>query len=483
MNPFFGDAITSQTSAICGSVDALNRSVSHEGFKTRQALHQGFSKIDNTLNQGFAKLDEGLDRVDGRLQEGFEQIGRTLEQGFAHTIEELAILRSSFEELLAIARTPSHTAALEHFRVARDSYVRGLLPEAIEELDKAIGGVQGVSAGYKTEWRFHALRGLIYLGLGRAHDDPFVNPIRAIQSFELALRYLEPNDDERRSAFLCCAGRARMLLELESEDTAAWGLLLEAIRLNDHNVDAYLTLARLASRLGWLDEGTSHIHRACQLDGTLYALVEVDPCLAPYRAIMRTAREDEIRTLAPRTLSLIQELITDLERAETRTRVIETMHTIRVGDLPGVKKAQRRSTQTILLGVGAVAVSFAGCSAQLAGGSSLGWEVYATLDRFLPPDRLMILFFVGIAWSVIFWLARASSIRAAWQPATKRFQRELNEATMEAHAATGQALVSANAWLCATRRLADIGVDDPAMRERGANACSRLHLLATGAAA
>lgn len=89
--------------------------------------------------------------------------------------------------LIKLAKTPVQTVAFNHFEIARDAFRQNLLQEALEELQKAISG-DHTSPGYKLEWRFHQMVGIIRLGFADA-DLAVIDLMQAEQAFLHAARY------------------------------------------------------------------------------------------------------------------------------------------------------------------------------------------------------------------------------------------------------------------------------------------------------
>ena len=450
--------LVAQTSTICYDLQALERTLQLEASMTRDVLEHGLAQVDYELQQGFSLL------------------GQTMHEGFVRTLEELAVIRMTSSELVAIARTPAHTAALEHYATANDWYQRGLLPEALEELDRAITGVTGVSAGYKTDWRFHALRGLIYLGSGARHDAAIVNPQWGYQCFEYALRYLDPSDVERKSAFLTCCGHAKVLLRSDSADNEAMRLFLCAIQFNERNVEARLEFARVAARRGQHTEGLLHLQAGCHYDFRAYSIAESDPQFALYRDHLAQKKSVHIRELQQSLPSLCVQLVESTTIAEQHMALVgETCRLQPDSDLT-FRRYRRSATLRGLFGIGLLALSVGSCAFVVKGNVlniSAGDVVLAIL--LTPPVAAV----AGVLTLISSEGGKAKGeLVAARLAASERIKYRIATARSVAEDRIGVAVSAARGWLDAVSKLAILGVENVHDRHRGAAACQLLHQLA-----
>lgn len=144
--------------------------------------------ITASLENGFERLTYSISDLADRTSAGLSDLGAKFQWCCSRIISEIGAMNDTLKELVKIAKTPTQTAALEHFEIARDAHRQGLYAEAVEELNFAINGVPGVSAGYKLEWRLHQMMGVIKLGFLDC-DLSLVNHPTAEQSFLSAARY------------------------------------------------------------------------------------------------------------------------------------------------------------------------------------------------------------------------------------------------------------------------------------------------------
>jgi tetratricopeptide (TPR) repeat protein len=165
-------------------------------------------QTNDLLDQGNEHLVAIRSEIIGTKQEiadGFDRTVDMLGQGFSATIFQLCQANHSLDTLLKKAETPAETWAMEQYSQAHKAYQRQLFPEALEALHRAIDG-HGSNVGWRTQHRFHLLKGIIQLG------DPEPADLRdygaAEASFSAAARYsLHDEPAEAANAWLG-AGRA-----------------------------------------------------------------------------------------------------------------------------------------------------------------------------------------------------------------------------------------------------------------------------------
>ena len=152
-------------------------------------------------------ISSDLSALRGEISAGLSELSASFNWGFSQMLLAMGGMTATIQELVKIAKTPAQTAAFEHFENARENYRKGLLEECIEELDKAISG-DHVSSGYKTEWRFHQLLGIVRLGrFGQAVPE-VMDEARAEEAFLLAARYSRADEPREAAKALMSAGFA-----------------------------------------------------------------------------------------------------------------------------------------------------------------------------------------------------------------------------------------------------------------------------------
>ncbi len=129
--------------------------------------------------------------------------------------------------------------AFDHFEIARDAFRRGFQEESLASLSAAIDGRPGLSAGYRLEWRFYFLRGIVRLGAFGLDSFEHVAPALAESDFRAAARLASADAPVEAARAWLCAGWAAFVQSVE--DSAALGRALSHTHLACH--DASLTEA------------------------------------------------------------------------------------------------------------------------------------------------------------------------------------------------------------------------------------------------
>ncbi len=171
----------------------------HQDLVASQRAAAG--SIVQTLSRENVKLLGSVRSLEHSLESSIGKLGAVFEWGFSELFFKVEGLQASLDELVAIAKTPAQTAAYEQFEVARDAYRRGLFPECLEYLSKAI-------EHHKIDWRFHYLQGLVQIGSFRTTSEAVLDPQSAEQAFLLAARYSQSSSKAEAARALLSAGWA-----------------------------------------------------------------------------------------------------------------------------------------------------------------------------------------------------------------------------------------------------------------------------------
>lgn len=196
----FRFAIDNQTKELIGS--------------NEQLLKRGFKLVDEDLRNGFSILSRDIAGVEQRLKAGTAEIESAVRWGFTVLAIRIQQMNQTLKEIKDLIQNPSWTWACEQFAKARDEYRRGLYPESLESITRAINGY-GSNAGWNSEFRFHFLQGRIRIG-GWIGSHPntspaVVDPASAEEAFLSAARYHRGGDpmvDSGKVQALLLAGRA-----------------------------------------------------------------------------------------------------------------------------------------------------------------------------------------------------------------------------------------------------------------------------------
>lgn len=189
-------------------------------------------------------VEDGFEAVTFELQgisAGIANLALAIQWGFTEVLTAVGRVNDSLEELIAIAKTPAQTWAFEQFEIARDAYRRQLYPEALEALHRAIGGHQS-NTGYRIEYRFHFLLGVIRLGSRSNIDESIVDPAVAENSFLTAARYAVTDAPLEAARAYVAAGWAAYC---QGKTDLAVAHTQQAIVLDGHSAEAHFQFAKL----------------------------------------------------------------------------------------------------------------------------------------------------------------------------------------------------------------------------------------------
>ncbi|MFA5853846.1 MAG: hypothetical protein WC866_02035 [Patescibacteria group bacterium] len=301
--------ISGQTRSILGGMASSTQTLSRE-FRT------GFDEVIRSLEQGRGELREYLDGV----SEEISGLNSTLESGFGQILGSLGGMGDSLESLLETAKTPTQTAAYEHFEIARDAFRQGLYPEALEALQKAIYGDRRTS-GYKLEWRFHRLVGVIRLGFVGCDTD-LINLRLAKESFLLSARYAR-SDEPKEAA--CDMLQAGFIAYVQRNLNEARAHTNEATTLDAGSGEAWFQSAKFLVTGGFANDAMGILKRAIKLDPRYVFKAAADPefkrCRAELDGFLSEMRKQTFGMLAPKAeASLVRAHHQMLEVVEVKSQ-------------------------------------------------------------------------------------------------------------------------------------------------------------------
>ncbi len=264
--------VARQTREIIASQETLAREhieVQHELMQQIEDLQReqievqekATREITRALSDGFEMLSYGLSEISW----GISDLKATFHWGFSEMIAQIGHMKDTLSDLLTIAKTPVQTAAYNHFEIARDAFRQGLYKEALDELAKAVEG-DHTSPGYKIEWRFHQLRGVIRLGFADC-DMTLVDLAAAEESFLAAARYARKDYAED-------AGRAFL-----SAGWAAYcqGKMVDAVKHTTESLKAHPGLGEAYFQCSKIVMAMGHPEKALPLLGKA---IDCDPFFA-----------------------------------------------------------------------------------------------------------------------------------------------------------------------------------------------------------
>jgi hypothetical protein len=178
------------------------RAVEASSERVSNAIGRQTEILEGSLNS----ISDGIDELNSSLGD----IASALNAGFSEMILLQGRMADSLEQLVVLVANPSLTWALEQFTLARDEVRRGLFLEAMESIQRAIGGY-GSNAGYKTEFRFHGLLGVLQLGEFEDHPLEIVDPKAAEASFLYAAKLCQKDEPIECAKMFRLASRAAYL--------------------------------------------------------------------------------------------------------------------------------------------------------------------------------------------------------------------------------------------------------------------------------
>jgi len=215
--------------AISGHTASILTGMNLMGGQLSSSMDRGFAQVGSSINQlgnavgaGFdqlgATMSDGFGQLGSAMYDGFAQLGGQMDQiageiaglnasfqwGFGQMIAQMGGMNDSLNTLIKLAREEVQRLAYNHFEIARDAFRRQLYEDCLEELGKAISG-DHVSSGYKLEWRFHQMQGVIRLGYFGC-EPSLVDPAQAEQSFLLAAKYARADFPEEAAKAYLSAG-------------------------------------------------------------------------------------------------------------------------------------------------------------------------------------------------------------------------------------------------------------------------------------
>lgn len=221
------------------------RAVEASGERISSAIGRQTEVLEGSLNA----VSDGMDELNSSLGD----IASALNAGFSEMILLQGRMADSLEQLVVLVANPSLTWALEQFTLARDEVRRGLFLEAMESIQRAIGGY-GSNAGYKTEFRFHGLLGVLQLGEFEDHPLEIVDPKAAEASFLYAAKLCQKDEPIECAKMFRLASRAAYLdknanLALQHAQNAEITLRDRVNFADELQMSAYLEIAYNLSRM------------------------------------------------------------------------------------------------------------------------------------------------------------------------------------------------------------------------------------------
>lgn len=256
----FDDLITEDMTrvhpATSDRIIATIKDSSAELIASHEALRSQNIELLNATRAGFKQVAWDVQQTTAAVR----ALGATFSWGFNSILTHTGRMSDTLESLLVTAKTPSKTRAYEHFEDGRKAFDSGHLPEALEQIDKAISG-DHTSPGYKLEWRFHILRGAIQVGTF-SHPQLLDLPA-AEQSYLSAARYARTEDANGAAMALLGAGWA---CYCQGRLDAALTHTNSATAVSPSLAEGHFQASKILMALGRSREGLDRLEIAIGLD-------------------------------------------------------------------------------------------------------------------------------------------------------------------------------------------------------------------------
>lgn len=236
---------------------------------TKALVSENIRVMETSKDQVTETLSDGFDRISYEFKDisaGTSELDGAFHWGFSQLIAGIGRMSDSLSELKEISKIPARTKAYEQYDIARDAFRQGLYPECLESLEKAING-DHTSPGYKLEWRFYQMRGVVFLGFFGC-DLSLVDLELAIESFLLAARYARKDFPEHAAHAFLSAGWAAYC---QGKMKIALNYTKEAISLNRRLGEAIFQAAKILMASGVVKKALPLLGKAIEID-RFYAL-------------------------------------------------------------------------------------------------------------------------------------------------------------------------------------------------------------------
>jgi len=248
-----------------------------------------------STREGFKMLSYGITEISSSVSE----LNATFHWGFSDMLAQLGHMNDTLSELVKGAKTPLHIVAFDHFEIARNAFRQGLYKEAMEELDKAVSG-DYTSPGYRLEWRFHHLRGIIRLSFTEC-DFSLVKLAEAEQAFLAAARYAKADYPQDAGRAFLSAGWASYC---QGKMADALAHTEQAMSVHPGFAEAFFQAAKILMYQGNTQNALSLLGKAIESD-RFYALKaagdgDFKKHDAKLRNFLEAMRREKHRQLAPK---------------------------------------------------------------------------------------------------------------------------------------------------------------------------------------
>jgi sulfatase modifying factor 1 len=301
--------------AIGASTRSLLVGIEQGAATTAAAQREATDRLVEAQMEAAQLTAEGLERVTGAI----DDLHSCFRWGFSQMLAGIGAMNDSLQSLIRVAKTPAQTAAYEQFEIARDAFRQQLFGECLEALGRAING-DHTSPGYKLEWRFHELDGIVRLGFAGC-DVSLVDPARSEQSFLLAARYAKTDYPKEAARAFLSAGWAAFIRENLPD---ALRHTEAAIQLDGRLGEALFQAAKVRMALGQPGLALPVLRQAMELDRGYAVKAAGDSVFQRFSpdldAFLAALRSEKLKGLQMRVEGPLSELLPLASKAPALAR-------------------------------------------------------------------------------------------------------------------------------------------------------------------
>jgi formylglycine-generating enzyme len=198
--------------------------------------------------------------------ETYPELLSTFHWGLADRLARIGHMNERLVTLTQKTDSPEQSLSFNHFEKAREAFSKRDYPLALLEIDRAVYG-DSTSAGFRSEWRFYFLQGIIHLGFYGC-DPELVDLAKAEEALVNAAMFSRADFTANTAiAYLAASWAAYCRGSL----TEATGHAGKAVEINPKLAEGYFLLAKYNLAAGKIIEGLDYCKSAVESD-TFYAL-------------------------------------------------------------------------------------------------------------------------------------------------------------------------------------------------------------------
>jgi tetratricopeptide (TPR) repeat protein len=312
---------------------SFETSVKSEISKRTRAIIASNEEIHQSNMTVVQDLSTEVEQLLLNVQTGLSELNATVQWGFSELLAAVGRVNESLAELVKTAKTPEKTWAFEQFGDAREALRKNLHAEALECISRAINGFS-IHPGYKLEYRFHYLLGIVRMGSFHNTSADVVDLAKAEDAYLTAAKYAQSDHPEEASRAFLAAGWTAYCQGKMSEATQH---TQQALRLNPDWAEGQFQLAKIQVHAGDVMNGLQSLKRAIEIDRGYSLKAASDDDFRRYddklRELMDSLRRDARERAESRLATLTK------QAAEADARCVGGYALATYGDLGPVKRA------------------------------------------------------------------------------------------------------------------------------------------------